>query len=387
MTCSSCGRLLLLEATDNHTYTLSCVGHCYRSLLFPPTTGQMASQTFRAARALGGALAIEAQARLPTLAPGQLRLRVAAVGVNPSDGYAIKGLHGRPLPAAPFTPGHDAAGTVLESTSAAFTPGDLVFTTKTLTGAFAEEAIVDAGAAYRLPPGCTPEQGACIGVPFFTAYRALFVTIGLSPPAPDALASVSLPPPSPAPAPGQRIVLVHGATGAVGTAACQMARLAGAFVIGTAGSAGGEAAIAPFCDAVLRHGDSAPAPVPEAVLALTSGRGADGIVEMLANVNLPADTRCVARGGMIAIVGSRGEVTINPRELMTREAGVRGVFLFHASPEESAAAGAFISAGLAAGALAPVVGRVFEGIETVAEAVDAVLNQAGGTTGKVVVKL
>ncbi len=67
------------------------------------------------------------------------------------------------------------------------------------------------------------------------------------------------------------------------------------------------------------------------VVAASGGAGVDLIVEMLANENLGKDLKMLRAGGRVAIVGSRGEVMVNPRDLMSREASVFGVFLFKAS--------------------------------------------------------
>ena len=89
------------------------------------------------------------------------------------------------------------------------------------------------------------------------------------------------------------------------------------------------------------------------ILEATGGAGVDVIVEMLANVNLGEDLKVLAHGGCVAVVGSRGEVAVNPRDLMQREASVVGVM--GGTPAEVAEAFAAINAGLALGTLAPVV--------------------------------
>lgn len=61
------------------------------------------------------------------------------------------------------------------------------------------------------------------------------------------------------------------------------------------------------------------------IMAATEHKGVDVIIEMLANANLGKDLGLLARGGVVAVVGSRGTVEINPRDLMQREAAVIGV--------------------------------------------------------------
>jgi NADPH2:quinone reductase len=150
---------------------------------------------------------------------------------------------------------------------------------------------------------------------------------------------------------------VHGASGAVGSAAVQLARSVGAKVIGTAGSDEGRRLVEQLgADAVLDHRDEGHL---ARVAELTGGRGADVIVELLANVNLGRDLPALAPGGCVVVVGSRGTVEINPRDLMNKEGRIEAVMLFNATPDESARCHAALGAGFANGTLNPAVGRTF----------------------------
>jgi len=127
---------------------------------------------------------------------------------------------------------------------------------------------------------------------------------------------------------------------------------AGLTVHGTAGSAAGRDLVAAQGAAkVADHG--APGYAAE-LLALTDGRGYDVIVEMAAQ---PARRRSGAAGGggRVVVVGSRGPVEIAPRDLMSRDADVRGMLLFIAAPQELAEAYRAIGVGLGAGKLHPVI--------------------------------
>jgi NADPH2:quinone reductase len=93
----------------------------------------------------------------------------------------------------------------------------------------------------------------------------------------------------------------------------------------------------------------------EELMKLTGGRGADVILEMLANVNLGKDLTVLATRGCVVVIGSRGEVQINPRLLMRAEGSIVG--LIGGATEETAQAHAAIGAGLRAGTLRPVVGK------------------------------
>ena len=74
----------------------------------------------------------------------------------------------------------------------------------------------------------------------------------------------------------------------------------------------------------------------EEILKATGNRGVDIILEMLANVNLPSDTKLLARDGRVIVIGNRGEATINARELMARRASIRAFTLFDITPTEEA---------------------------------------------------
>jgi len=271
----------------------------------------------------------------PVPARGQVLVRVHAAGVNPVDTYLRSGQHGY-APALPYTPGKDAAGVVAavgEGVSRV-EPGARVYAAGSLSGTYAELTLCAEAQVHPLPEPVSFPRGAALGVPYAAAYRALFQRARA--------------------APGET-VLVHGATGGVGIAAVQLARAAGLQVISSAGDgAGQELALAQGAHHAVDHG--APDHL-DRVLALTGGRGADVILEMLANVNLGRDLRALAPGGRVVVIGSRGPVEVDPRELMQREAAVLGLMLARATEAETAAIHAALGAGLEAGTLRPVVGR------------------------------
>jgi NADPH2:quinone reductase len=188
--------------------------------------------------------------------------------------------------------------------------------------------------AHTLPLELSFAQGAAVGVPYGTAYRALFLRARA--------------------VPGET-VLVHGATGGVGLAATQLARAAGMRVIGTGGTEEGrQLVLEQGAQDVLDH--RAPEYL-EKLKELTNGRGVDVVLEMLANVNLNKDLEILARFGRVVVIGNRGTVEINPRHLMTRDASILGLTLLNASREELLSIHAALVAGLENGTLRPVVGR------------------------------
>jgi len=271
----------------------------------------------------------------PKPAAGQVLVRIHGAGVNPYDTYMRAGTYAV-KPPLPYTPGSDGAG-VIEAVGdevKKMKPGDRVYTAKTLTGAYAEYALALAEQVHPLPEKISYGQGAGVWVPYGTAYHALYHS---------------------AEARAGETVLVHGASGGVGCAALQMGRAIGLTVFGTAGTQKG-------LDLAKREGahrvfDHTKAGYQEDILKAAGGRGVDIILEMLANVNLAADLKLLANNGRVIIIGNRGEITINPRDLMLRRASARGFTLWAITPSEESEIHAGLVAGLGNGTLCPVVGK------------------------------
>jgi len=268
---------------------------------------------------------------------GQVVVQVKAAGVNPYDTYMRQGTYAI-KPPLPYTPGSDAAG-IVDSVGAdvmGLASGDRVYLSGTLTGAYAEQTLAEAWQVHPLPPKVTFAQGAGINVPYATAFRALFQV---------------------AHAQAGETVLIHGASGGVGVAGVQLARAAGLTVIGTGGTERGrELVSAQGAHHVLDH--HAPDYLDE-LMKLTGGRGVDVILEMLANVNLAKDLSVLALKGRVVVIGNRGNIEINPREIMRRDAAVLGMVLWNASRQDLASIHAGIVAGLENGSLRPIVGKEF----------------------------
>jgi NADPH:quinone reductase-like Zn-dependent oxidoreductase len=162
----------------------------------------------------GGPEVLKVQERPdPPLGPGEVRIDVAAAGINFADVMARMGLY----PDAPKTPcvvGYEVAGTILELGEGveSLTPGQRVLA-GTRFGGYASQVVVPADAVVPLADGLTFEQGAAIPVNYATAWAALIGYGALQP--------------------GER-VLIHSVGGGVGIAATQIAKRAGAEVFGTA---------------------------------------------------------------------------------------------------------------------------------------------------------
>ena len=270
----------------------------------------------------------------PRPGPGQVVVALRAAGVNPVDTYVRSGRYGQKV--FPYTPGADGAGTIeaVGDGVERFKVGDRVYTAGSLTGTYAQRALAAESQVHPLPDRVTFAQGAALGVPYATAWRALHQR---------------------AAARAGEVVLVHGASGGVGTAAVQIARAAGMVVIGTGGTDRGRKLVAEQgAHHVLDHRSPA---YPDEVMKLTGGRGVDVVVEMLANENLDKDLNMLARDGRIVVVGSRGRIEIDPRGTMRNDADIRGMTLFNATGAQLREVHAALVAGLENGTLRPIVGQ------------------------------
>ena len=295
----------------------------------------------------------------PVAGPGQVVVRLSAIGVNPVDTYIRSGLY-RPDMKLPYTPGIDGAGVIVVVGDGVKhrRVGERVYVMWSLSGTYAEEVLCAESQVHPLPEKISFSQGAALGVPYGAAYRALFQRA-------HAL-------------PGET-VLVHGASGGVGIAALQFARAAGLRVIGTAGSDEGLQLIREQgAHHALNH--KVPGYLDD-LRELICGQGVDVILEMLANVNLGHDLQVLATGGRVVVVGSRGRVEIDPREAMKREAAILGMTVFNAGEKELAGMHSAFFAGLENGTLRPVVSRELSLAEAVA-AHHAVIEAS--TFGKIV---
>jgi len=271
----------------------------------------------------------------PNPGPAEVVVRVQAVGVNPVEAYVRSGAYAR-KPALPYTPGNNSGGTVaaIGQGVTKVRLGDRVYTSGSLSGTYAELALCTEAQVHPLPQKTSFAQGAAVGVPYGAAFRAMFQTTRALP---------------------GETMFVHGASGGVGIAAVQLGRAAGLTVVGTAGSEEGRALVAEQgAHLVLDHSQP---DYLEGLMKFTAGRGADLILEMLANKNLAKDLSVVAQKGRIIVIGNRGTIEINPRDAMGREASIHGVLVFGASESEVRSMHAALVAGLENGSLRPVIGQ------------------------------
>jgi NADPH:quinone reductase len=309
---------------------------------------------------------------------GEVRVRVVVSGVNPTDWKTRRGAFGR-SPAGPTVPNHDGAGVVdaVGPGVAGIEAGDRVWMTlagdgRPASGTAQEYTVVPAERVFPLPDDADFELGASIGIPGATAHRALTVAEG----GPARLEPGAL---------RDRTVLVAGGAGAVGNAAIQLARWAGATVVATvSGEAKAELAGRAGAHRVVNYRDADAADQVRAV----APDGVDVIVEVAAGSNTELDQSVLKPGGAIAIYGNDGEVPFAPdfRPNMVLNTRYQFVLLYTVGWDRIANAAADINQAIADGAFrigeqAGLPLHRFE-LDDTAAAHDAV---EGGAVGKVLV--
>lgn len=298
---------------------------------------------------------------------GEVCVRLFAAGVNPSDTYTLTGTYAFSIPQLPYTPGLDGGG-IIEAIGEEVTNvsvGDRVFVASlagsSSTGTFAQKMVCDATLVHPLPEHVSFEQGAALGVPALTAYRALFQRASLKP--------------------GQT-VLIHGASGGVGLQVVQMAKSHGAKVIGTASKPEGKKMVQQAgADYVIDHVTEE---TIDYVLTLTDSTGPNVIIEFLANKNLETDLKLIAPFGKIVIIGNRGSIEINPRLAMQKECDILATALWNAPKEEYQQSIDGVIGMLKSGALSPIIGTTLP-LSQASQAFEQLAKGVGN--GKLVLKI
>lgn len=216
---------------------------------------------------------------VPERAPGEILVRIRAASLNFPDLLMTQGKY-QFKPDPPFTSGMELAGEVIEAdTDSGFTPGDHVMG-GAKTGGFAEYASVPARSLRKVPEGVSLPVASAMGAAYLTAYVGLVELGGLA---------------------AGRTVLVHGATGGVGLAACDLAKALGARVIAATHNPAKLDALksARGVDhAIVNSGR-----FREDIVALTDGRLCDLVFDPVGGDVFDESTRCVAFGGKLLVVG------------------------------------------------------------------------------------
>lgn len=257
----------------------------------------------------------------PSPGPGEVLVRLATSGVNPSDWKSRSG-RGRPMAFPRVIPHSDGAGHV-EAVGEGVPRqriGQRVWTWngqwKRAFGTAAEYIALPSEQAVPLPEDTGFAEGACLGIPALTALHALLTDGGVT---------------------GQR-VLVTGGAGSVGHYAIQFARLLGAAqVIATvSGEAKAAHAMAAGADQTVNYRSE---DVAERVLALSGGAGVDRVVEVDVTSGAALLPRLMAPGGVCAVYGANGaDATVNFGAAIMRGIALRFFIVYELTPAQRATA-------------------------------------------------
>ncbi|MGH3327914.1 MAG: NADPH:quinone reductase [Streptomycetales bacterium] len=300
----------------------------------------------------------------PVPGPGEVLVRVRVSGVNPTDWKARSGLRGTAAGFAEVIPNQDGAGEV-EGVGEGVDPGRIGERVwlydaqwERAHGTAAQWIALPSEQAVTLPPGTPLDVGAGLGIPAMTAHWSLFADGDLA----------------------GETVLVQGGAGAVGQAAIQLARRAGARVVATVSSARkAEIARSAGADLVVNYLEE---DVAARVLGLAP-HGVRRVVEVALDANLEVDAAVVADGGTISTYGVVAFSPALPRSLWVRNATLRFVLVYTVPTAAKRSAVADITAALRAGALAPLPPIRFP-LDEIGAAHDAVED---GAVGKVLVDI
>lgn len=290
----------------------------------------------------------------PERKQGEVLVEIRAASLNFPDLLMTRGEY-QFKPDVPFTLGLECAGVVVDAdANSGFDPGDRVIGGNK-TGAFAGFASFPSRALSRLPEGFSFAQGAAMGAAYSTAYTGLVELCRLEE--------------------GQT-VLVHGASGGVGLAACDLAKSLGARVIAATGVPEKRDAIERLVqpDAVIL----AEGRFRDEVSALTDGRLCDVVFDPVGGDVFDESTRCVTFGGSLVVVGFTSgriaEVATNiPLIKGFSIVGLRAGEYARRFPERGQAINSAIADLAEAGRIAPAVDRVLplsswrEGFEAMAQ--------------------
>jgi NADPH:quinone reductase len=228
----------------------------------------------------------------PIPAPGEVRIRVAASGINPGDVKKRQDAFGYGMAYPRVIPHSDGAGRVDQVGAGVSTEwvGRSVWCYGAQSyrpfGTAAEFTVVPVDQVAPLPENVSMDQGACLGIPGITAHRAVHVAGAVT----------------------GRIVLVQGAAGAVGLCAVQLARYAGARVIGTVRSPSEEStARSAGAHEVVRNDQEMGARVKA-----LAPEGVDHVVEVAFGANIEDDVELLKMGGSIASYATDNETSKIP---------------------------------------------------------------------------
>jgi len=255
----------------------------------------------------------------PRPGPGEVRIKLATSGVNPSD---VKSREGRTRRIAfpSVIPHSDGAGVIdmVGDGVPASRVGERVWTWnaqwKRASGTCAEYVALPAAMAVRLPDHTGVEEGACLGIPAMTAYHAVAVA--------EAWAGST--------------ILISGGAGAVAHYAIQFAKARGAVVIATVSSdAKAKLAQAAGADHVI---DYRRENVGERVMELTDKAGVDAVIELDLTANAKLLPGVLRPHGVVVVYGTGPETQIPAQWLLVNAVALKFIFVYELTKEEREAA-------------------------------------------------
>jgi NADPH2:quinone reductase len=306
-----------------------------------------------------------AELPLPQPRAGEVRIRVAAAGVNFPDALIVQKKY-QIQPPLPFIPGTEVAGSVdaIGEGVSRLKAGDRVLAFVGV-GAFAQFVCAPAALTIPLPPGVGDEAAAAFTLTYATSHHALYDRAQIK---------------------SGETLLVLGAGGGVGLAAVELGKLAGARVIAAASSEEKLAAArAHGADELINYST---ADLRESVKALTGGKGADVIYDPVGGPLTEAALRSIAWRGRFLVVGfAQGEIpAIAANLLLLKGASAVGVFwgdFAKREPQANAAMLTELFSWLVQGKLKPHVSWVATLAET-PKVLEALLQRK--VVGKVVIR-
>lgn len=253
----------------------------------------------------------------PVPGPGEVLIDVVAAGINRADVQQRRGFY-PPPPGASEIPGLEVSGRIAgfgPEVTRPFAVGDRVVALLA-GGGYAEQVAVPAGQVLRVPQGVDLVTAASLPETAATVYSNLYMTAQLGP---------------------GELLLVHGATGGIGTMAVQMAKAFGARVAATAGSEEKVSTARAFLgvDLAINYRDE---DFVEAVRAASGGRGADVILDVVGAKYLERNIEALAPYGRLVVIGLQGgaKAELNLGTLLSKRAAVIGTALRPRPVEEKA---------------------------------------------------
>jgi NADPH2:quinone reductase len=303
---------------------------------------------------------------MPEPGPGQVRVRVHASGVNPTDVKSRTYLFPRVAHMVPVIPHLDGAGVIDKLGVSATRLGERVWLAiaqwRGSGGTCAEYVVIPENYAFPLADNMSFVEGACLGGPALTAVKAINLAGELA---------------------GKTVLVTAGAS-ACGHYAIQMARAAGATVIATiSGDAKAELSRAAGAAHTVNYKQEN---LAERIMALTDGRGVDHMTDMDMSSHLPLYPQLVAIGGSIAVYGSNELAAdgVPTQDFFVRQLRLTGIFILLESDESIGAMAATVNALCQRGELIHNVAATFPFART-AEAHNAV--EQGGIAGNMIVEI